>query len=321
MPLYVIDPGFVSVVFDGPTHEPISGDGWGWTPGTDFPRPPNRECFISWGEPITVEVEDPAAKVALVNARLRLIGEALSPEEAKGLRIQLELLGVHVFDPEEEGQPWSVRLYVRETDAVPGRSPGVWVYPLDLALATDPDFDEEQDERVFTCHRGALWLAHNALMACTNYRRARQEVSKARRKKMRKHGQLPPSAFYVVSQEPIRQHQPHQGGTHASPSFEFDVRGHWAFRVKRVQGELTSKERERWTRKNTDRRQYQFIEHPPTPEQHQFLRDIGRTPPGKGQYVRVTKYWVNGHTRGPEDAPHVHAIKVMDGDNSAGVVL
>jgi hypothetical protein len=326
MPLYLIAPEWVTAVLDM-THElesewPTSDGGWAWMPAELYPHPPSKECFISWGSPIRTVVSDDAKKAALLADRLGGSGPRPAPEDVRDTKISFDFLGLHVFDPEEEGQSWTAALFVRETVTVPGYRPHSMIFPVDLVLTTDADFDEDgEQERVFAQGMFALKLARSALYACTAYKRAQHEVSKKRRKRMEKHGRVPPSQFYIVSQQPIHQHKPHQGGTHSSPSFQHDVRGHWAHRVKRIMGEAGDKERSRWTRKNTDRRSYQFITHPATPEQRQFLCDIGRTPPGKGQYLRVTRYWVPGHIRGPEDAPHVHAVKVMDGDNSAGVVL
>jgi len=289
MPLYLVGPGVFEKAFGGGYLQPeayaISDVG--------FPRPPSRECFISWGSGALVE---PTGEVSQLLQ--------LGVQRGKAERVRFLVRGVYVYEPDGDREDWELSAIIQEQWMRDGRWTNVLAHPLDLAIGAEG--------QVYFFHPGAEHFARTLLDACSSYKREQQVVSKARRKKMQKQGRLPPSAFYVVSQHLIRQPRPCQGGTHASPSFEYDVRGHWAFRVKRVQGELTGKERERMTRKNTGRREYQFIEHPPTPEQHQFLRDIGRTPPGKGQYVRVTKYWVSGHTRGPEDAPHVHAIKVMD---------
>jgi hypothetical protein len=326
MPLYLIAPEWVTTVLEvAPklTPEwPNSDGGWAWMPAELYPHPPSKECFISWGSPIRTVVSDDAKKAALLADLLKPAGLQPTPEDVRGAEIHVYFLGLHVFDPEEEGQPWTAAMFVRESITVPGRRPITMVFPVDLVLATGADFDEDgEQERIFAQDMFGLRLVRSALYACAAYQRARHEVSKKHRRRMRKHGQAPPSEFYIVSQQPIRQTKPPQGGTHASPSFQHDVRGHWAHRVKRITGELDDKERSRWTRKNTNQRNYRFVAYPPTPEQRQFLRDIGRTPPGKGQYLRVTRYWVPGHTRGPEDAPHVYAIKAMGTDNSAGVVL
>lgn len=183
-----------------------------------------------------------------------------------------------------------------------------------LSRKTDDSRVLEWDRSIHSLP-GGPWgvVAEHVLEFISTHERSVHTLSKKRVKALRKSrgAKNVPQQYYEVLQQPLRHHKSQSEGTHASPSFQHDVRGHWAHRVKRIQGTLKDHERSRWEVRSNDRHEYRFVcGSRISDEDRRYLWSIGESPPSKGWYLRITRYWVRGHKRGPEDTyvPSVHVM-------------
>lgn len=238
----------------------------------DYDRLPFPFIFVGWGGTVTIAMREVSEDVHYFDEQLGIVFDAVSRTTA-----MLKM--------------WR-------------RADNVW---MNASICIDsenpPDYPIKR-ERV---------IAKRILDCVCTHEISQRNLSKKRVKALQKANRTKnvPHKYYEVLQQPLRRDKPEPQGTHASPSFQHDVRGHWAHRVKRIHGTLQDHERSRWEVRSNDRHQYRFVcGDKITEDDRKYLSSIGEPPPSKGWYLRITRYWVRGHKRGPEDTyvPSVHVM-------------
>jgi len=127
----------------------------------------------------------------------------------------------------------------------------------------------------------------------------------------------PPAPFYVVRASDLARGDG-AGGTHASPSFRFDVRGHDRLLVHRGEGEVDAVALARM-----ERRGYRFAvgRWPRLEGDDEAPLDLGgalaraarargHAEPTPGEWVAVRVVRVRAHVKGPEDGVYVPGLRV-----------